>query len=1004
MEITIPGSVAEIADYAFYCCKALTSLTIPYGVSEIGSNAFYQCTSLKEITIPKSVTSIGKYALGYLLSLTDIYYGGTEAEWETLISNYTNKSALDSVNIHFVASSIEIEEVTDTIYVSDEFTIGATFTCTESYEFAVPLSWEVSDNSGLELGTPSIIYLTDGKTAIVSLVATALKTGSYTVTVTTNDGASDSINIEVEEVIASLTPEPGYEFAELTKVRCEIFLNKEINFDSLSESEVAQLYNYETDEFISEAEIVGMEGVDNFGAYITFTANLDTSTKYYVVILADSIEFTDGTSFSGIQDKDVWSFTTVPIEYTTLINGQNLGNKVIPDYLYSLLYGPKQVDELKENNPDGSTGICAGICITVAAWNMNPSLFKIDSLLDINSDTMISEYFSFNQYAELCQLYAYGSKMSEEAASNKNQYSKLYNAILNYENGTGNPILISIYRDNGVDTGTHAVLPVGIMLDDDSKVEIAVYDCNKDVASAAGYSEYYKYTSQGYITKLTLYKENGEICGWEYADRGSDGDYTIKFYTVSSILDPVYMQKEPSNLLTSELLEDLLDEINCDTGTDISDETSLYLYWIESDSYTRSATDSSESAYISLTDGYIEYSADAPLNSDVTLDLDSGSVTIVLSETSDYTVSQVEMDDDFNEWQTTVDGSAFGTVTLVNTDDGLILTSNDLTDITVTDTENDTTETYTISTDKDSVLIGQDENGDRAFYVDTDDNGSYETKLGEENADISSCTITLSQLFYTFDGTAKKPVVTVTDGTTTLVEGTDYTVSYSNNVYVGTATVTITGIENYTGTATATFLITSANTDSDSSSSSTTVKEGLTLDSDGIYRYYQNGVFAENYAGVVEYDGGYFFVANGLLCSDAHGLNLYGDTWYFLAYGQVQTQYTGFALYDGEWFYITDGVLDINVNGLMTYDGEQFLFAEGHLLQDYSGLWLNSSTIGGDDQWYFIACGMLQNVSQVAMYDGEWFVVKDGVLDTSYNGTIEYDGATFNVKNGQLYN
>ncbi|MCD8076348.1 MAG: hypothetical protein LUF27_15215 [Lachnospiraceae bacterium] len=286
----------------------------------------------------------------------------------------------------------------------------------------------------------------------------------------------------------------------------------------------------------------------------------------------------------------------------------------------------------------------------------------------------------------------------------------------------------------------------------------------------------------------------------------------------------------------------------------------------------------------------------------------------------------------------------------------------------------------------------------------TVDGNINDTNFHMNRKDITSCIIVLPHFSYTFDGTAKKPSVIVTDGTDTLVEGTDYTVSYSNNIYVGTATVTITGIGNYTGTATATFLIISANAGSDSSSGSTTVKEGLTLDSDGIYRYYQNGVFAENYAGVVEYDGGYFFVANGLLCSDAHGLNLYGDTWYFLAYGQVQTQYTGFALYDGEWFYITDGVLDINVNGLMTYDGEQFLFAEGHLLDDYSGLWLNSSTIGGDDQWYFIACGMLQNVSQVAMYDGEWFVVKDGVLDTSYNGTIEYDGATFNVKNGQLYN
>ena len=44
-------------------------------------------------------------------------------------------------------------------------------------------------------------------------------------------------------------------------------------------------------------------------------------------------------------------------------------------------------------------------------------------------------------------------------------------------------------------------------------------------------------------------------------------------------------------------------------------------------------------------------------------------------------------------------------------------------------------------------------------------------------------------------------------GALTLTEGTDYTVSYSNNVNAGTAVITITGIGNYTGTLTKTFEI-----------------------------------------------------------------------------------------------------------------------------------------------------------------------------------------------------
>ena len=41
--------------------------------------------------------------------------------------------------------------------------------------------------------------------------------------------------------------------------------------------------------------------------------------------------------------------------------------------------------------------------------------------------------------------------------------------------------------------------------------------------------------------------------------------------------------------------------------------------------------------------------------------------------------------------------------------------------------------------------------------------------------------------------------VTVKNGSTTLVNGTDYSVSYSNNTNIGTATVTITGKGTYSG-------------------------------------------------------------------------------------------------------------------------------------------------------------------------------------------------------------
>ena len=72
---------------------------------------------------------------------------------------------------------------------------------------------------------------------------------------------------------------------------------------------------------------------------------------------------------------------------------------------------------------------------------------------------------------------------------------------------------------------------------------------------------------------------------------------------------------------------------------------------------------------------------------------------------------------------------------------------------------------------------------------------------------ISKASVTLSTSTYAYDGKAKKPGVMVKLNGKTLKNGTDYTVSYSNNTKVGTATVKITGKGNYTGSVSKTYSI-----------------------------------------------------------------------------------------------------------------------------------------------------------------------------------------------------
>ncbi|MCI8327791.1 MAG: leucine-rich repeat protein [Lachnospiraceae bacterium] len=104
-------------------------------------------------------------------------------------------------------------------------------------------------------------------------------------------------------------------------------------------------------------------------------------------------------------------------------------------------------------------------------------------------------------------------------------------------------------------------------------------------------------------------------------------------------------------------------------------------------------------------------------------------------------------------------------------------------------------------------------NNDFTFLLIPGDDPSQEDN---KKADISKSEITLSQTDYTYDGTAKTPSVTVKLGGNILTLNTDYTVSYSNNINVGTAAVTVTGKGNYIGSKTVNFTIVKAKEPSDS--------------------------------------------------------------------------------------------------------------------------------------------------------------------------------------------
>ena len=98
--IHIPDGVTTIGWEAFAHCEELTEIVLPEGITSIEPYTFYSCGRLMKVTIPEGVTTIGNDAFGECPSLEEIYYAGTEKQWNEITIEYGN-DVLDDVVIHF---------------------------------------------------------------------------------------------------------------------------------------------------------------------------------------------------------------------------------------------------------------------------------------------------------------------------------------------------------------------------------------------------------------------------------------------------------------------------------------------------------------------------------------------------------------------------------------------------------------------------------------------------------------------------------------------------------------------------------------------------------------------------------------------------------------------------------------------------------------------------------------------------------------------------------------
>ena len=96
LKVTFGDSVERIPDYIFQDCPGLTSVTIGSSATTIGHCAFNRCTGLTSIKIPESMTNIGYMAFSGCTGLADVYYGGSERQWNAITIDDGNDRLLQA--------------------------------------------------------------------------------------------------------------------------------------------------------------------------------------------------------------------------------------------------------------------------------------------------------------------------------------------------------------------------------------------------------------------------------------------------------------------------------------------------------------------------------------------------------------------------------------------------------------------------------------------------------------------------------------------------------------------------------------------------------------------------------------------------------------------------------------------------------------------------------------------------------------------------------------------
>ena len=806
---TIPDSVTSIGERAFEFCSGLTSITIPDSVTSIGYYAFHQCTGLTSIIIPDSVTYIGNYALDQSNSLTIYGRKGGYAE------NYAKIN-----DIKFVEVSQESKRTISFDTKGGNTIISEDRTNVQKYgELSIPKKrgyifkgWSLNET------TENKSFFEEDTNIYFQMPEIWRNHYSYYNTNPViychlwNTDNEESIYLwKSNEELCSYIGNNIYKYTipAGTNVNAVIFASdkfdqtNDISLGTICSNDILTIPEPDSPIILYPSKVNNTEGI-GYWYESEWAVNKEFKSLISSLPFSSSSDYLDywynnrtrtvtSPSYVTIDDyKFVNSDTTIPIPIDhTLYAVWEEAELFRLKYDMNGRSGAVETQNIYSNEtavvtsyiPERSDRIFLGW--SKSSDQTNP-LYKANDNITLTSDTTLYAVWGQrdigNTVITLSKTsYDYdGSEKCPIVTVKYDNQTVTSGYRISYENninaGTAYAVITGTGKYIGTVKKTFTITPKSIKLTDitlsstsytyngSSKTPaVTVTDGTKTLVSGTDYTDGTKTLVSGtdYSVKYTNNINTG-TAKVTVTGMGNYKDSVEKNFTID--------QKSLSNA-----------EVNL--------SSSSYVFNGKAKKPTVTVTLGTKTL-ISGTDYSVKY----------TNNINAGTAKVTVTGTGNYKDSAYI---NFAITPKNISGMTFNVEPQTMTYNGTAQKPN----VSVADSD----KTLVKDTDY-TVSVSNNINAGTAnisFKGKNNYTGTVKKTFVISPKSVKTLTIKLSSTQYTYDGKPKLPTVTITDGTETLSQDTDYTISYKNNTNAGTASVIITGTGNYNSTVTKSFTIAS---------------------------------------------------------------------------------------------------------------------------------------------------------------------------------------------------